>query len=316
MLCRHPFVRDPTGKVLFSTDPEIRAKGIPFPCGQCLPCRINKRRIWTLRLLLESYLHPASSFVTLTYEPDNLPLNLDGRPILCKRDVQLFLKRVRDDFQRNDGFHSGQIRYYFVGEYGPKGGLPHYHAILFGISPFQLDDQWMYFTGRSGPYKPNHCRSSRLYNLWRLGIVHVGEVTRESIQYCAGYVLKKLTRKGDGLEREFQLMSRRPGIGAFAVPDIARVLQKVSRDRGQPYSGKEIHIGGKSYPLGRYLLSQLRNVCDIDPGLDSYTESLRDIFRASKQEGVDFLQFLTSSTEQKYLTLEAKQKVFDKRNKL
>lgn len=271
-----------------------------------------------MRLLLESYLHPASSFITLTYEQSYAPYkDIDYNvPILCKKDVQDFLKRLRDDFQRNSGFSGGQIRYYFAGEYGPKGHLPHYHGILFGVSPFELDDQWMYYAGRSGPFKPNYCRPSRLYNNWKWGIVHVGEVTRESIQYCAGYVLKKLTRKGDGLEPEFQLMSRRPGIGALAVPDIARVLQKVSRDCGQPYSGKEIHIGGKSYPLGRYLLSQLRNVSDLDTGLDSYTESLRDIFRAAKSQGDYFGEFLTSSTEQKYLNLEAKQKVFDKRNKL
>lgn len=241
MLCRRPYIRDPSGKVLVSTDPEVRKLGIPFPCGQCLACRINKRRVWTLRLLLESYLHPCASFVTLTYEPDELPYNLDGQPILCKRDVQLFLKRLRDDFQRNNGFSGGQIRYYFAGEYGPQGHLPHYHGILFGVSPFELDDQWMYFAGRSGPYKPNYCRSSRLYNLWKHGIVHIGECTRGSIQYCAGYVTKKITRKEMALKKnsllcldaqdlEPELLLRFHEL-CKAYPEIA-----LEPERGRPYA--------------------------------------------------------------------------------
>lgn len=316
MLCRRPYIRDPTGRVLVSTDPEVRKLGIPFPCGQCLACRINKRRVWTLRLLLESYLHPCASFVTLTYAPDELPYSLDGQPILCKRDVQLFLKRLRDDFCRRDGFSGGQIRYYFAGEYGPQGHLPHYHGILFGVYPHQLDDQWMYYAGRSGPYKPNYCRASRLYSLWQHGIVHVGECTRDSIRYCAGYVLKKLTRKGDGLVPEFALMSRRPGLGARAVAAISRVMQDVPRDSLRAGAGKTLRIEGKEYALGRYLLDKLRRVSDVDTSLDDYEESLRQSFRESKRQGVPYLDFLVESDAQKYLNLESKQQLFDRRSDL
>lgn len=313
MLCRHPFIRDPTGKVLVSTDPEVRKRGIPFPCGQCLACRINKRRVWTLRLILESYLHPSASFITLTYEPDNLPLNLSGVPILCKRDVQLFMKRLRYEFSRDSAGHFREIRYYLAGEYGPQGHLPHYHAILFGVSPFELDDQWMYFAGRSGPYKPNYCRSTRLYNLWRLGIVHVGECTPESIQYCAGYVTKKITRKGDGLEKEFQLMSRNPGIGARAVAAISRTLQGVSGDSLGAGTGKTLHVNGKDFPLGRFLLDKLRIVSDVQTGFADYEESLRESFRESQRKGMPFLEYLVESDAQRFRNLESKQNMFNRR---
>lgn len=316
MLCRRPYIRDPSGKVLVSTDPEIRKLGIPFPCGQCLACRINKRRVWTLRLLLESYLHPCASFVTLTYEPDELPYNLHGQPILCKRDVQLFLKRLRDDFQRNNGFSGGQIRYYFAGEYGPQGHLPHYHGILFGVSPFELDDQWMYYAGRSGPYKPNYCRSTRLYNLWKHGIVHVGECTRESIQYCVGYVVKKITRKGDGLEKEFQIMSRNPGIGAGAVAAISRALQGLPGDSLVAGTGKTVHVDGKNFPLGRYLIDKLRIVSDVPTGIAEYEESLRATWRDAQRKGVSFLEYLVESDAQRYRNLESRQKLFNRRSDL
>lgn len=266
-----------------------------------------------MRLILESYLHPSASFITLTYEPDNLPLNLDGVPILCKRDVQLFMKRVRYEFSTGDSVSRRDIRFYFAGEYGPKGHLPHYHAILFGISPFELDAQWMYFAGRSGPYKPNYCRSSKLYNLWRLGIVHVGECTPESIQYCAGYVTKKIARKGDGLEKEFQLMSRNPGIGSRAVAAISRALQGVSGDSLRAGTGKTIRINGKEFPLGRYLIDKLRRVSDVYTGIEDYEQSLRATWRESQRKGVPFLEFLVSSDAQKFANLEAKQKLFDRR---
>lgn len=284
--------------------------GIPFPCGQCLACRINKRRVWTLRLLLESYYYPCASFVTLTYEPDNLPFNLDGKPILCKRDLQLFLKRLRYELKGRE------IKYYFAGEYGPRGHLPHYHGILFGVSPFELDKDWMYFGGKSGPYKPNFCRSTLLYRTWGLGIVHVGECTKDSIQYCAGYVTKKITSKGDGLEKEFQLMSRRPGIGSRAVAEIARALQKVPSDCLESGAGKAVRVAGKMWPLGRYLLDKLRVVSDVSDGLEDYIQSLRESWKESQRKGRDFLEFLVESDSQKFVNLEAKQKIFHRRKDL
>ena len=54
-------------------------------------------------------------------------------PYLCKRDLQLFIKRLRRYYDRlskklNTPF--GEIRYYACGEYGPVHFRPHYHLIL------------------------------------------------------------------------------------------------------------------------------------------------------------------------------------------
>lgn len=273
--------------------------------------------MWTLRLLLESYYYPSASFVTLTYESDNLPLNLDGKPILCKRDIQLFLKRLRYELDQRAGKgNHREIKYYFAGEYGPKGHLPHYHGIIFGVSPFELDDQWMYFAGRSGPYKPNYCRDSILYRTWKWGIVHVGECTRDSIQYCAGYVTKKITKKGDGLEPEFQVMSRKPGLGSRAVAEISRCLQKIPGDCLESGDGKTIRVAGKNWPLGRYLLDKLRSVSDVSDGLEDYIQSLRATWQESQRQGYDFIEFLVDSDSQKFVNLEAKQKIFHRRKDL
>ena len=57
MLCSNPYMKD----------------GVSFGCGQCKGCRVNKRRQWTHRILLESMCHESSAFVTLTYDNDHLP---------------------------------------------------------------------------------------------------------------------------------------------------------------------------------------------------------------------------------------------------
>lgn len=48
-------------------------------------------------------------------------------PYLCKRDVQLFLKRLRKHI---DKISHEKIRYFMVGEYGPIHFRPHYHFLL------------------------------------------------------------------------------------------------------------------------------------------------------------------------------------------
>ena len=57
----------------------------------------------------------------------------DSIPYLCKRDVQLFIKRLRRYYERlskKTGKKYGEIRYFACGEYGPVHFRPHYHLIL------------------------------------------------------------------------------------------------------------------------------------------------------------------------------------------
>lgn len=302
MLCRHPFIRDPTGKVLLrgpTGDFEDRINGVPFPCGQCLPCRINKRRVWTLRLMLESYFHEKCSFVTLTYDDEHLPVN-DGLPVLKKRDCQLWLKRLRKWFNRPG------LRYYLAGEYGSRNHRPHYHAILFGVSPEELDPEWAIYDGRSGDGK----RHTPLSRTWPQGLVHVGECTRESIQYVAGYVTKKFTVKGDNYEPEFSLMSRRPGIGAYSVEEVARVLKE---NHLETIGARELRIEGKRWPLGRFLTSKLSLLTGHIPGSDDYIKSLTADLVSSRKEGVDFVDYLTGKDDGRFAKLSARDRIYNHR---
>lgn len=157
---------------------------IPCPCGKCLPCL--KRRVsgWSFRLRQQDKVAEKSMFITLTYDTKYVPITNKGFMTLCKRDVQLFLKRLRKA-------HNGPaIKYYSVGEYGGKTMRPHYHLIIF------------------------NCNETEVSNAWRLGEIHFGTVSGASVGYVLKYMVKPSKiplHKNDDRTPEFSHMSK--GLG-------------------------------------------------------------------------------------------------------
>lgn len=220
MPCYHPLEgwrsreRNPkTGKrgVVFSASGAYLDQPVVVPCGKCIGCRLERSRQWAMRCVHEASRFERNSFITLTYDNDHLPPN--GTLVLD--DFQRFMKRLRKRF--GDG-----IRFFHCGEYGAKGGRPHYHACLFN---FEFVDRvpWQEKGGIT------LYRSEALEELWPDGFSTVGDVTFESAAYVARYIMKKVTgdkaylhygkfddRWGEILaERkpEYCTMSRRPGLG-------------------------------------------------------------------------------------------------------
>ena len=213
MRCVHPMpaYRLESGQVVFAERGAVGA-ALTLPCGQCINCRLNRSQEWAIRCVHEASLHSQNSFITLTYNNDNLPANGS----LHYRDVQLFLKRFRKRHPKI------KISYYLAGEYGAKFSRPHYHACFFG---YAFPDRVPFFKSKSG------CivyRSSELDNLWGLGFTSVGDMTLQSAGYVARYCLKKITGRdapdhykrvnfdtGEiySIEPEFARMSLKPGIG-------------------------------------------------------------------------------------------------------
>lgn len=227
-------------------------KDIKLPCGRCIGCRLERSKQWALRLMHEAQLHQQNSFVTLTYNnaslhpagefEDSPPagrrlvgtegLYLHGvvnatltsarrLDSLSKTDLQLFTKRLYKDIKKKDP--AGKMRYYAVGEYGDINKRPHYHAAIFGEA--FTDDRYEW---RTSPGGHTLYRSSRLERLWPYGHCEIGDLTFESAAYIARYIMKKITgdladdhyRREDPttgeeywLTPEFNVMSRRPGIG-------------------------------------------------------------------------------------------------------
>lgn len=212
---------------------------INVPCGHCVGCRLDRSRQWADRMMLELDHSKTAIFVTLTYDSLNVPVACalyDGSVLftLDKRDVQLFMKRLRRSF---DG---REIRYYLAGEYGSQTHRPHYHAILFGLSLSDFPDIKPVSKNSFGQYLYS---SQKMYEIWKLGNVALAEVSWQTCAYVARYCVKKLgddvsreTYESFGVLPEFSLMSRRPGIAGFYAlehPDlIEKSKQYFSDDNG------------------------------------------------------------------------------------
>lgn len=269
MLCRKPLVlhKNPDAYFKFSNDPKQWLKGIPVPCGQCLMCRINKRRQWTTRLLLEAMAHKDNSFWTLTYNDDNLPFAQES-PSLVYRDIQLFLKRLRKSLH--------PFRFYCACEYGSKSFRPHYHLILFGVSHSDAEVVSRCWSSKTSN-TISHCflcygkhSAEPIFEInSSLGNVYLGyDSSYTAMQYVAGYVTKKLsadrlsrrdpdyrTRYIDGRERERAIMSRNPGIGIPTLLEISKQLYQNARSTGSFPTYLEFEH--KRLPFDRTLLAYL-----------------------------------------------------------
>lgn len=145
----------------------------------------------------EKRLHFASSFLTLTYDQQHLPVG----GTLVKRDLQLFMKRLRKVRPRG-------LRFFACGEYGETFGRPHYHVLLLNTD---FPDQRFY---KHSPAGHALYRSEELSSLWTAGNADVGAVTFGSCCYVARYCTKlSKAAVSSGRVPEFQVMSRRPGLG-------------------------------------------------------------------------------------------------------
>lgn len=259
----------------------VKMKNVTAPCGQCVFCRINKKREWIARLLLEAASHPQTQFWTLTYEEENLPTQLAPAPAGSGiSEVQQEKSRGHGTLGRHSRSHDqhgipgpvqraeldsvklqpgtlfkpdlarffkrvrknyGQFRYFAVGEYGTQRGRPHYHVLAFGIS----------------------LSPEQLCVAWGMGLIHIGDVQAASINYCVEYSLKR--EKRDELidlrrQPEFAVMSTNPGIGAYAIDEFRQqILKSRPLPSGEFLIPEQFRLQGKMYPVPRYLRNALED---------------------------------------------------------
>lgn len=219
------------GKQLKYEDLMYNPKVMLIPCGQCIGCRIRQREDWTTRIELEARDYPKEQvwFITLTYDDDHVPGMIvktgeimrkvqytwkpgekrpDSVQILLYEDIQKFLKRLRKAYK-------GKLRYFVAGEYGEQTARPHYHMILYGWVPKDLEN--LYKIHHNGYYD-----SKWLSDLWGMGQIQIAQAVPETYRYVAGYVTKKMYeidgKKANayyelGQTKPFACMSLKPGLG-------------------------------------------------------------------------------------------------------
>ena len=252
MQCTRPFhIKNPDRFKYKKPNELVGDEWLDVPCGHCLACRIARTREWTVRLLHESEFWEDTSFVTLTYDDEHLPLNGS----LVPRDLTLFFKKLRKDLGDK------KIKYYACGEYGDTYGRPHYHAIIFGLSPKD---------------------KKLIEDNWQKGFVKIGCVTYDSCRYVAGYVQKKLYGKASkeyeekGIIAPFSRMSK--GLGERYVDKYWNKL----------YDMNTVTVRGVPMGLPRYYQKKLDYDGFLNYDISKEVDFCNDVLEKNK----DFIQEL------------------------
>lgn len=247
------------------------------PCGQCVACRLNHARMWSIRCMHESKSYVNNIFLTLTYNNDNLP----NGGTLVKSDLQKFFKRLRK--------HK-KFRYYACGEYGDESKRPHYHAIMFGLSSDDL---------------------KLIQDCWQYGFVYIGDVTVDSCNYVASYVVKKQRGKKAveyyenlGIEPEFAVMSRNPGIGKkFAEKNLDNMLNRgYVTAKGVKYSVPQYYKNMKPRDI---ITDFVDGIANIKKNEQVYLDKKKERGYTDEEMSNYDLQLI----KQKNLNIESKQKL-------
>lgn len=271
MHCKNPYALQ---RLKGSTLKTIPTQKYEFfvPCGKCLYCRLQRRKEWCLRLQHENSYHTKSSFVTLTYTDENLPM-VQGteRSTLKKSDLQNFFKKLR-----KKGY---KFKYYACGEYGEKTERAHYHAIIFGI---------------------DYEETKPINDAWDHGSTHIGSVTADSIRYVAQYIDKKIY----GKKSEHHYRQRTPewqcnsqGLGRrFLIDNICDIT-----------SNGYVKYKDLECTIPRYYLKQMKKILSTQ----EWETFCRKREKKAKFKNLDIhLEILEKETgEYHELSLENKEKV-------
>lgn len=279
-----------------------------FDCGACPECLSSRTRKVVLACAMESSTSLHSCMVTLTY--DNYKRDASGKIIgelppdtalKCeKRDIQLFMKRLRKKYSGTS------IKYYCTAEYGSRTGRAHYHALLFGVD--FSEDAVFYKKSKRG----NFIYTSRtLTKLWNHGICTVDKIgiSPSTASYCSKYTSKSQSRSAN----PFSLRSHHLGLKAmlesfnglyyviegvkYPIPRTVwnhYIESKYSKEYallGMPISSRYIPmrkvdgvvLNRSEYDFGCYLRSNFRAVRDSDPLYLSYIAYWRRVAEETEQ---------------------------------
>ncbi|MDR2602612.1 MAG: hypothetical protein LBC53_09225 [Spirochaetaceae bacterium] len=239
MTCTNPVFVSPRGYTGYVRLPgtNLHKVGLFVPCGKCMACRIARSREWSVRLFHELHYHEKSMFLTLTYDDEHLP----PHGSLRKSDLTKFWKRLRKRLGNR------RIKYFACGEYGSLTERPHYHAVIFGLQFYDLEDQCAVIA--SWPF----CD----WNLARVKSCSE-RVCFESIKYVTRYIQKKLS--GSVADSVYIKSRREP---PFQVQSSGLGLRFALDNAKQIESKLDITLRGAHVGVPRYYRKKL----NIDPGV-------------------------------------------------
>lgn len=203
------------------------------PCRKCQECLTRRALDYSVRVYCETLQHEDSCFLTLTYNDKSLGENhldytdkirgpqkfleaLKERvarqrkkkakeeffaklsPGLKKRDkLKLFYEYAKDKDFRN-------LTYFIAGEYGSQNGRMHWHALIFGWKPEDLEFHSLSHRG------DKYFRSQMVDDLWSHGKVIIGDkITAGCALYVSRYIQKRWKPEDDIPEESYVAKRKR-----------------------------------------------------------------------------------------------------------
>nr|QPB07368.1 MAG: replication initiator protein [Microvirus sp.]QQL13310.1 MAG: replication initiator protein [Microviridae sp.] len=293
-MCEHPVV---LYQELLMPSGAIEVQSIKVPCGRCESCLLVRQAMWRIRLNEEFRNSSGAVFFTLTYDEDHVPyvdcltdeelntmsfrdqnIRQSLKPVkrlieckpnvyytktVCKRDIQLFLKRLRKTL------YPRKVRYFICSEYGPETQRPHYHGILFDYE-----------------FNPQIDREKQLAELqellkstWQNGFVRCDPCVGSRLNYCAKYCVKPYGSLDPSKVPPFILCSRRPAIGASYLDSSRRVEWYLSK-YSSTYVAPDFNGTGKVYKskLPKYYADKIFGVSTDERRFLNLANRVRRIF--------------------------------------
>ena len=249
-----------------------------MPCGKCEYCRRSKAREWAFRLEEEAY-NKYTYNCLLTYDDAHLPM-YKGHPSLNKVDIQLFMKRLREQIRKQYGTI---IKFFCCGEYGGKKHRPHYHMILF--SEKKLTNKG------ADPYRKIN---KILVDAWRHGLADIEPLTDVggSVNYLTSYMITYY----DGVEydqhnKPFLMMSR-CGLGKSWIDRHPQQVQKMVNEIDYTTSKNGYKLQLPRY-LRRKIMPEEQQIAFADGYYDYSTDyNFNNKFKFRKQHETEHRKLL------------------------
>lgn len=247
---------------------QLKGNWVPFPCGRCPPCKKRRVDSWVFRLLQEDKVSSSAHFVTLSYDPEHVPLSPNGFMTLDKSEFPRYMKRLRKLCP------DSKLKYYACGEYGSKRRRPHYHAIV-----FNCPDESLFFEA------------------WKLdgkhfGQVYIGDCSGDSVAYCMKYIDKRTDKMHSRDDRipEFSLMSK--GLGESYITPAIKRYHNANLDRNYLTVA-----GNHKIALPRYYRSRLFD----DDALDAQRGIIEiEVAKANSDNYAEFLKMFGDNPNYDY----------------
>lgn len=274
----YPIGKTPLGRIVY------------LPCGGCISCRRERRQELTLLQCCEASLHEDNWFITLTYE-DAITKELTGSlPFSLRRE---HLSGFCQSMRKYCRYNRSEFRFFACGEYGERYMRPHYHLSVFGLSPSLLGIEdfeaninerkkglahGKLYKNLQTPQRDSngnaYWQSQIISDRWIFGAHKIYRADRETYQYVAGYVTKKLTGergrefRASGRASEFQAQSR-PSIG---WPWFNAFRKSIAQVDGDKLVNDVVSISGISWKCPRIFDKWLST---IDPKHAQLIKDLR-----------------------------------------